>query len=231
MAPWLYLGAMVALMAVVAVGTAHSGAILRTWIPPYNLLLSWPDNLLRLALIAICVGIGLGPGPGPDVLGWSMARLPANLLWGLEAGAVLAIVLSLAGWVAVRCWGQDIYSNKMMQCILPASGREWPGVLLALLPAAAIEELLFRSLPLGGLDWLVAPVWLLWPLSLFFGLLHWPQGWWGVAGTALAAVAFSLLFLASGSLWVPLTAHYLINVSQLILARWTGMQPLRARTP
>ena len=99
---------------------------------------------------------------------------------------------------------------------------------LALLPAAMLEELLFRSLPLGGLTWLVAPHWLLWPLAVFFGLLHWPQGGWGVAGTMLAAILLSLLFLATGSIWPPLAAHYVMNLLQVAVAVRAGVRPLRA---
>ena len=124
--------------------------------------------------------------------------------------------------------GAGVYEDKLLRCILPAGRHEWPGVVLALLPAAALEELLFRSLPLGGLARLVAPHWLMWPLALLFGLLHWPQGGWGVVGTTVAAVALSLLFLATGSVWAPLAAHYVLNVLQLVLARWMGIQPLRA---
>jgi membrane protease YdiL (CAAX protease family) len=116
----------------------------------------------------------------------------------------------------------------MLRCILPASPREWVLVLLALWPAAALEELLFRSLPLGGLGWIVSPWWLVWPLALFFGFLHWPQGSWGVAGATLVAILLSWLFLATGSLWPPLIAHYTFNLSQLVVARWSGLKPLRA---
>ncbi len=98
---------------------------------------------------------------------------------------------------------------------------------LALLPAAALEELLFRSLPLGGLAWLIEPQWLMWPLALFFGLLHWPQGGWGVTGTTLAAIMLSLLFLATGSIWPPLATHYVMNVLQVAVAVRTGVRPLR----
>jgi membrane protease YdiL (CAAX protease family) len=136
----------------------------------------------------------------------------------------------MASLLVVRRWGSDVYSTRLLQCILPINRREWIGVLLALLPAAALEELLFRSLPLGGMAGLgvelLRPHWLMWPLSLFFGLLHWPQGAWGVVGTALAAVALSLLFLATGSLWVVLSAHYVLNVSQIIAAQLVGLRPL-----
>ncbi len=223
----LFLGSLALVIGAVAAGTVQSGLLLRRWTPPFNLLLTWPDNLLRLGLIALCIALGRWLGPGPAALGWDTGGLPAQLLWGAGLGLALAVTLSLGGWLAARRWGEDIYSNKMVQCILPLNGKEWLGVLLALLPAAALEEMLFRSLPLGGLTWLLSPWWLLWPLSLFFGLLHWPQRWWGVAGTALAGVALSLLFLATGSIWIPLAAHYVMNVSEIVLARWTGIDALR----
>jgi membrane protease YdiL (CAAX protease family) len=111
--------------------------------------------------------------------------------------------------------------------MMPINRKEWAGVLLALLPAAALEELLFRSLPLGGLTWLISPWWLLWPLALLFGLLHWPQGGWGVTGTAITAVVLSLLFLGTGSIWVPLAAHYTMNTFQFAAAKLSGIESLR----
>jgi membrane protease YdiL (CAAX protease family) len=216
------------LMVMVAAGTLHSGLLLRHWTPSFNLLLTWADNVLRLVLIALCVILGVWLGPGAAKLGWSSGGLPTELAWGGLAGLLMTGVFGVAGWLAVRFWGEEIYSNKLVQCILPLNSREWAGVLAALLPAAALEELLFRSLPLAGLAWLLPPWWLLWPLSLFFGLLHWPQGWWGVVGTTLAGIALSLLFLITNSLWAPLAAHYVMNVSQIVLARWSGMRPLRA---
>jgi membrane protease YdiL (CAAX protease family) len=224
---WLYLGVLAVLIGWVAVGTVHSGLVLRTWVPPKNLLLSWPDNVLRFGMIALCVILGLTLGPGAAALGWKTDQPGAAILIGTAAGLLLAGGLTLTGWMALRRWGDEIYSGKMVQCILPINGREWIGVLLALVPAAALEELLFRSLPLGGLTWLLSPWWLLWPLSLFFGLLHWPQGWWGVAGTTLAGIGLSILFLLTGSIWAPLTAHYVMNVTEIIMASVSGVKPLR----
>ena len=137
-------------------------------------------------------------------------------------------ILTGAGWAVERRWGAEVASTRLIRCILPINRREWVGVLLALLPAAALEELLFRSLPLGGLTWLVPPWWLMWPLALFFGFLHWPQGAWGVVGTTLAAIVLSLLFLATGSIWAVLAAHYVFNVLQIVAAQWMGLSPLRA---
>ena len=160
-------------------------------------------------------------------LGLRAANLAADIALGLACGLVLSLVVAGAGWLIERAWGTDVYNDAVLRAILPRSRWEWVGVLLALWPAALLEELLFRALPLAGLAWLIAPRWLLWPLSVGFGLLHWPQGSWGVLGATLAGVVFGLLFLFTGSLWVPLAAHYILNVTQLLLAQATRTQPLR----
>jgi membrane protease YdiL (CAAX protease family) len=225
---WIFAVGTGIMMAFVAFGTIRSGQLLRVWTPPTNLLLSVPDNGARVLGIGFCLLLGSTAGPGGRQLGWSPHYLAANVLVGIVTGVAVALMLGAVGLAATRHWGRSAYSTKMLQCILPANGREWILVLLALWPAAALEELLFRSLPLGGLGWLASPWWLLWPLALFFGLLHWPQGGWGIVGTTLLAVLLSWLFLATSSIWPPLIAHYLINMSQLVAAKLSGLQPLRA---
>jgi membrane protease YdiL (CAAX protease family) len=224
---WIFAAGVAALIALLSYTTVRSGLALRTWTPPSNLLLSLPDNAARLVLTGLCVWLGLRVGPGPVPLGWQTSRLGQDLVLGAVLGLIFAVALDLGGRLALRRWGSEVFSAKLLRCMLPMNRMEWGGVLLALLPAAALEELLFRSLPLGGLSWLVPPWWLLWPLALLFGLLHWPQGGWGVTGTAITAVVLSLLFLATGSIWVPLAAHYTMNVFQLVVAKLSGVAPLR----
>jgi membrane protease YdiL (CAAX protease family) len=228
-APWIFAAGVAVLIAFVSYTTVRSGLALRSWTPRSNVLLSLPDNIARLAMLALCILLGLTVGPGPEALGWSVSpsRLGQDLVLGVASGLVLAAALNLGGQLAVRWWGPEVFSSKLLQCMLPINGKEWAGVLLALLPAAALEEMIFRSLPLGGLAWLVPPWWLLWPLALLFGLLHWPQGGWGVAGAAISAVMLSLLFLATGGIWAPLAAHYTMNVCQFVLAKLSGVEPLR----
>lgn len=223
---WVFLGVVLCLWAVIAFSTVRAGQLLRHWTPSYNLLLSLPENALRMALIGLCLGVGLW-GPGAAALGWQTDHILAEAGLGAGVGLLLSAALMGAGQAVERRWGPEVYDTKLLRAILPAQRREWPAVLAAFLPAAALEELLFRSLPLGGLGWLIPAHWLLWPLALGFGLLHWPQGGWGVCGATLAAIAFSLLFLATNSIWAPLAAHYVMNVTQLMAARAFGMKPLR----
>lgn len=223
----LFLIFLTALLAALAYATVRTGQLLRTWTPDRNLMLSWPENVFRLGLVGVCLLLGLTLGPGAAALGLRTAQPAADVALGLACGLALSLVVAAAGWLIVRVWGTDVYNDALLRAILPRSRWEWTGLLLVLLPAALLEELLFRALPLAGLSWLIAPRWLLWPLSVGFGLLHWPQGSWGVVGATLAGIVFGLLFLFTDSLWVPVAAHYILNVTQLILAHATRGQPLR----
>jgi membrane protease YdiL (CAAX protease family) len=223
--------AVTALLALVAVSTARAGMVLQRYIPERNLLLGLPDNALRILAVVACFVIGVTLGPGPQALGWSTEHILRDLAVGALFGLAMALCLSLGARVAIALWGPRVVSTRMVQCILPADRGEWIGVLIAMLPAALLEELLFRSLPLGGLGWLVSPWILLWPLSLLFGLMHWPQGGWGVAGATFVGVFLSFLFLGSSSLWAALAAHYVLNVQQLVTAHRAGLAPLRAERP
>jgi membrane protease YdiL (CAAX protease family) len=210
--------------------TWYSGRLLRRLIPPVNLLLTLPDTLLRLVLILVCIALGLWLGPGVGALGWRTDRLVQDALIGAAAAVLLAPGFMWVGYVVVRRWGPEIYDNRLLRAIVPVNRGEWFGVVLALAPAAVLEELLFRSLPLGGLTWLASPWVLMWPFSLLFGLMHASQGQWGLVGTALMGLLLSALFLYTGSIWAPIVAHWLLNVTEVTLAQRQGLRPLRADT-
>ncbi len=208
--------------------TVQSGRLLQRFVPQTNLLLLLPDNLARLFLILVCVVIGITVGPGIETLGWGTDRLLVDFGMGTVVGLLLAPAIVWAGNYVVTRWGDGVYDNRLLRAIVPVDHREWIGVVLALLPAACVEELLFRSMPLAGLAWLISPWVLMWPLALVFGLLHWSQGEWGVVGTTLLGLALSVLFLWSGSIWVSLAAHWMLNVVEITIAQRRGLRPLRA---
>jgi membrane protease YdiL (CAAX protease family) len=106
----------------------------------------------------------------------------------------------------------------VIRSILPRSREEWVPVLLALFPAVLLEELLFRSLLLGGMR-LFFPVWVLVVgTALLFGWMHSPQGRLGMIITASISLPLAGLFLWRESLFPVLTAHYVVNVLQLLVA-------------
>ncbi len=81
-----------------------------------------------------------------------------------------------------------------------------------------LEELLFRSLLVGGMTPLLPGPLLVLSVGIVFGLLHSPQGTWGMAGAALAGVILGALFLLAGSLLLPSIAHYVANMVQVSVA-------------
>ncbi len=183
-----------------------------------NLLLSPPENTFRLLLILACLGLGQVSGLPAQRLGW-VAPTPAHdLAWGLALGIGTSLALfPLTRWVVER-FGPELYSPLVLRNILPRSRREWVLVPLAFALAALLEELLFRSLLLGGFSVFLPVILLAVAGSALFGLMHLPQGWLGAAAAGLLSLGLCALFLWRGTLLTPLAAHYAINMAQVVQA-------------
>jgi membrane protease YdiL (CAAX protease family) len=120
--------------------------------------------------------------------------------------------------LAVRIFGKKIYSPVVVLAVLPRSGREWLVLPFALALSVLLEELLFRSLLLGGFGTIAPAAALAVVWSILFGLMHLPQGVLGMIVAGALGLLLSALFLATASLVAPLAAHYVINLLQLSLA-------------
>jgi membrane protease YdiL (CAAX protease family) len=93
-----------------------------------------------------------------------------------------------------------------------------------MLIAVILEEVLFRSLAVGGFSALFpGQWWWIWTLalvsSLIFGLVHRPQGILGMILTGVVGFAFCAIFIISGSLLMVIACHFVINMLQLIRAK------------
>ncbi len=207
-----------ALTGFIGYGTFATARLLRTWRPERNLLLLPQENALRVLLVFVCIGLGLLSGVKPSALGWQWANWQTDALLGLAIGLVLAFGFYTATQLLLKLGGGRFYSPSVLEILLPTNRREFWLVLLAFLPAVLVEELLFRSLLIGGLSPWIAPLALVLGGGVVFGLVHSPQGVWGMAGGGLAGVIFGLLFMTTGSLVAPLVAHYVANSVQIGLA-------------
>ncbi len=211
------------LLAFLCWATYRSGLMLHEVDIPFNILTAPPEVLVRLALIAVCVGLGLVSGLPGAQLGWTSADPALDVALGLAMGVLIQVPLTLIATWAIRAealarWRFRLYNPRVVLLILPRNRRQWLTVPLALVAAVVLEELLFRSLLVGGLS-VMAP----WPVlaagfAVVFGLVHWPQGVLGVLATAVAGFVLAGLFIVRGSLLPPLVAHYAVNVVQLMLA-------------
>jgi membrane protease YdiL (CAAX protease family) len=183
-----------------------------------NLLLLPAENLLRVGLVVACLILGWVSGLARGQFGWVSYAPLADVAIGVAMGVAIQVPLNvLTNW-SIRRFGPHIYSPLVIRSILPRTREEWAPVLLALFPAVLVEELLFRSLLLGGMR-LFFPVWVLVVgTALLFGWMHSPQGHLGIVMTAAISVLLAGLFLWRESILPPLTAHYVVNVLQLLVA-------------
>lgn len=215
---WLFVGLTLVIVIFISYGTYATARLLRTWQPDRNLLLLPGENLLRLVLIGLCLVLGLLSGAPAAQLGWVFPAVGQQLFWGCLWGGGLALFFYISTKWLVAQTGQRFYSSVVIQAITPQNRAEFLLVLLAMFPVVLVEELLFRSLLIGGLA-------LLWPTpllvvgwSLLFGLLHSPQGVWGMLGAGLAGLLLGVLFVYQGSLLLPVVAHYVTNCLQIAQA-------------
>ncbi len=220
----LFLIATLTVTGLIGYGTFATARLLRNWRPEYNPLLLPQENAARLLLSLLCIGLGLLSGVGSAVLGWHWQNWQLDALIGIGVGLLLALGFYTATLLLLRLGGQRFYSPSILEILLPTSRREFWLVLLAFIPAVAVEELLFRSLLIGGFSPLASPMVLVITTAIGFGLLHSPQGVWGMVGAALAGIIFGLLFLQTGSLVGPLVAHYIANSVQITLATQTRQE-------
>jgi membrane protease YdiL (CAAX protease family) len=223
---WLFVVLTLLLAGFVAYATVRSARLLQHWPADVNPLLLPSENLLRLLLIAVCAGLGRLSGLPPSRLGWRFDHALAYTLWGIVAGLILAALYVVLTRRLVAATGARYYRTTMLRLIVPRTRRQLVAVLLVMVSVVLVEEMLFRSLLIGGLA-PVAPVpWLVLASGLIFGALHSPQGRWGMLATALAGIGLGWALVETGSLILPLVAHYVTNSAQIVLAYRLGPRVL-----
>jgi membrane protease YdiL (CAAX protease family) len=214
------------LVGLVGYGTYRAAQFLATWPIDQNPLLHPTETALRLVLIIFCIGLGILSGQSHAALGWQIPQPFAQIVWGLFWGGAIAVIYILTTrWIMAKSGGR-YYTPTVVRVIVPRSRRQLQAIAWAMLSVVLLEELLFRSLLLGGFAPLL-PTWLLLTVSgLIFGLMHSPQGWWGMAAIAVGGVLLGLMFVMTQSLLMPMVAHYTANMVQIGYAYWRGVPEL-----
>lgn len=198
--------------------TYRSHLLLKEFRPSFNLLLAPAELMVRLLLVGLFLGLAWLSGLPAGQLGLTSAYPLQSIGLGLMIGLVSQVAVNGLMYWAIQRFGRNIYSPVVIRNILPRRPGEWLGVALAFVPAVAMEELLFRSLWLGVFQGITPPLLLVVGTSLLFGLMHQPQGILGMVAAGGLNVLLSLLFIWSGELLLPLTAHYVINLLQVMVA-------------
>ena len=137
-------------------------------------------------------------------------------------GVALGVGLYAANEAGGRLAGRvGVDSDESLRKLLaPETTGGWLLLLGVVLPlVAVVEELLFRAALVGALaaGFPVSP-WLLAALSsVAFGLGHGLQGPAGVVVTGVLGFVLAGAFILTGSLWVVVVAHYLLNALEFLL--------------
>ncbi|AFR08599.1 CPBP family intramembrane glutamic endopeptidase [Nocardiopsis alba] len=80
-------------------------------------------------------------------------------------------------------------------------------------------ELLYRGLFIVLVTSMGVPLWIAAVLSvLLFSVAHVYQGWWGLLSAGFSGTLFTVLYLGTGSLLVPILVHVALNLRSLVFA-------------
>lgn len=136
------------------------------------------------------------------------------------ASAVVIILLVIYFSETIKSKVADVLSDESIQFLIPSRLSERFLFFLVALTAGVCEEIIFRAGMLHYLEDIVSGI----PLivtgiisSVLFGLIHLYQGWKGVLQTAYIGAIFFFLFVVTGSLWVPIALHFLMDAKLVFL--------------
>lgn len=135
-----------------------------------------------------------------------------------------AVVSLLVGYLLYTWWwairaadaerAAQIESIGKLIRYLPQTNRELGGFVGISLTAGIVEEIVYRGFVLWYFGQFM-PIWAaVLVSSAAFGLGHSYQGPNGALRCGLLGLGFAILYVASGSIWLPIVAHFLLDALQ-----------------
>lgn len=195
----------------------------RARIRAYLITIAW--QIVATALLLAVLPARLLFAPPAEVAGLGIRpslATGAPILAGLLVGAAIPLLMA-RGNAKVR--EQTRKQLRAMAFFLPQTPpeRRWFAALSVVV--GVCEEIIFRG---WLIRWLAGP-----PLGMgiiaavivaaaVFGIDHGYQGIAGVLATGFMALVLTALFFATGTLWVPVAVHALIDLRVLLLLRAAG---------
>lgn len=196
----------------------RSGALVRVYVLTLAVEGAW--------LILIGIILLVSPQLEPGALG---LRAPSGSLLAPAVGFTLAAgVGQIVAGLMIRRRGTPLPVAGDFALLLPETPAERRLAGLVAVGAGVSEEVLVRGLLIAfgvgalGLPPLIAAA----AATVLFGLVHFYQGWLGMLATTVLGAVLAGLYLATGSLLLPIILHVLIDVRALLLApATTGPTP------
>jgi membrane protease YdiL (CAAX protease family) len=180
----------------------------------------WICALAAVATIGLVSAFTIRPAPGET--SWLAAgSRSARFLEGITIGALLAIFVP----AVIALWNQKLRSKaakaaKRLAFLLPSSGEERRWWWLVCSTAGICEEIVYRGFLLHYFQHGPVHLNLTWALavsSLIFGIGHLYQGIVGSVQTAVVGFLLGGIFIASGSLLLPMVIHALLDLRVLAM--------------
>jgi membrane protease YdiL (CAAX protease family) len=199
---------------------------LKTSTDPRRKILSYRRIVLVLWTAAIVAWITLRSSV---FFIWPAVRLTTQQKIGASFGSGFAIAFAVGSLLQVVLVRRSATARekilrafKRLAFILPVTQEERAWFALVSVTAGMCEESLYRGFLIRYLSngpW-HAGLWIALAIASFsFGLAHGYQGLSGIIGTALIGAVMAVIFLASGSLWLPMALHAIIDLRILLLLR------------
>jgi membrane protease YdiL (CAAX protease family) len=199
---------------------------LKTGINPRRKILSYQRIVLILWTGSIVAWIALRSSVffvWPAVHETAQQKIGSSFAWGFgiafAVGSLLQVVLVRRSATARE---KILRGFRRFAFILPVTREERAWFALVSVTAGICEEVLYRGFLIRYLSdgpwhaglWIALAV-----ASVSFGLGHGYQGLPGIIGTTLVGGVMAVIFLASGSLWLPMALHAIIDLRLLLLLR------------
>ena len=146
------------------------------------------------------------------------ALLSAGFLGGLLGGVLASVAI---GALASKAFGARKKSTMVVGDVEPLMPRNTAEIAHSLLFAANAgfsEELFFRLLLPLLIAMVVGNAFAAFlAAAVIFGLVHIYQGWVGIVATTILGLLLSALYLGTGSIWIAIVAHALLDVINLVV--------------
>lgn len=173
--------------------------------------------ILEWVFLAVLLAVFFGLSRDLSTLGFVSAG--GTGFWicaALLAGGSIAMILSTKSVHQLSQSARDEQRAAFgdLGHFLPQNDEDLASFYRVSVTAGIVEEIVFRGFVLWYLSFFMP----LWPAvlvsSVAFGLAHSYQGVSGMIRVALIGLAFGALFVFSGSIWLPIVGHILVDVLQ-----------------
>lgn len=183
--------------------------------------------LSQVGVVAVLLGLAWVTSVPRSAFGIGDHGLTLSAQLGLGVLLGVGLYLLNAGSVFVLDRLGIGYSEDLRGSLAPQSASGWGFLLIVVLPIIAVsEELIFRAALIGavaaGFDVSVGLLILI--SSIAFAIGHGIQGAGGIVVTGTLGAVLGVAFVASGSLLVVVTAHYLINALEFLIHEGLGIE-------